>query len=181
MPEALVQHKVLFVGPVGAGKTTAVSVLSDKEAVRTDVAVSDMTRFRKAETTVAMDYGVTTLAGGSMKVHLYGTPGQQRFDFMWEILQQGVTGVAILIDNSRRAPLDDLAFFLSWNNAQAPVARIAIGVGFMDKSMNPSLADYRAFLKARGLDFPVLPIDARRRDDVERLVRALVAPTESVF
>ncbi|MCX7897820.1 MAG: ATP/GTP-binding protein [Rhodocyclaceae bacterium] len=166
-------HKVLFVGPVGAGKTTAVAALSDRDIIRTDARVSDMTRFRKAETTVALDYG-TTLLAGEVRVHLYGAPGQQRFDFMWEILQQGVTGLAILVDNSRRAPLDDLAFYLAWSESLAAKTRLAVGVSFMDKSQQPTLEEYQQFLRTRGVGAPVFPVDARRREDVLRLVKALV-------
>lgn len=167
------QHKVLFVGPVGAGKTTAISVLSDKEIVNTDVKVSDMTRFRKSQTTVALDYGVVTLKD-DLRVHLYGTPGQQRFDFMWEILQHGLTGLAILVDHSRRTPLDDLAFFLDWYQTLPQQTRLAVGVNFHGDGAPAAFSGYRAVLQQRGLDSPVLPIDARNRDDMRRLIHALV-------
>ena len=84
-------HKIIFTGPVGAGKTTAISALSDTEIVCTNEAATDMTQDRKKETTVAMDYGIMKLAGGE-RIHLYGTPGQERFNFMWEILVEGGIG-----------------------------------------------------------------------------------------
>ena len=57
-----------------------------------------MTVHRKGQTTVAMDYGTLQL-DAQTKVHLYGTPGQERFDFMWEILAQGGLGLVLLLDN----------------------------------------------------------------------------------
>ena len=60
--------------------------------IKTDEAASDMTKTRKAGTTVAMDYGVMHLDDGE-KIHLYGTPGQARFDFMWDILTTGGIGL----------------------------------------------------------------------------------------
>ncbi len=84
-------YKVLFTGPVGAGKTTAIRTISDHLPMMTDVAATDETRDRKPSTTVAMDYGVIRL-GRDEVVHLYGTPGQDRFDFMWEILTKGGGG-----------------------------------------------------------------------------------------
>ena len=85
-------HKIIFTGPVGAGKTTAIASISDIEPIRTDEHASDMTQKRKSNTTVAMDYGMIRL-GPKEKVHLYGTPGQERFDFMWDILTKGGIGL----------------------------------------------------------------------------------------
>jgi GTPase SAR1 family protein len=95
------QYKLLFTGPVGAGKTTAIASLSDEAPIKTDVVASDMTRRFKPETTVALDYGVMRLpAGGKLHLYgtpLYGTPGQERFDFMWEILTTGGVGLIVLL------------------------------------------------------------------------------------
>ena len=93
-------HKIIFTGPVGAGKTTAINALSDIPTVRTDAAATDMAATRKKETTVALDYGVMAVSP-SERIHLYGTPGQQRFDFMWDILTEGGIGLVLLLDNSR--------------------------------------------------------------------------------
>ena len=100
-------YKVLFTGPVGAGKTTAIRTISDNLPMMTDVSATDETKDRKPQTTVAMDYGVIRL-GRNEVVHLYGTPGQERFDFMWEILQEGALGLVVLVDNARPSPIADL-------------------------------------------------------------------------
>jgi len=105
------ENKIIFTGPVGVGKTTAISALSDDPPVKTDARASDMTLVRKGHTTVAMDYGVIRLDEDT-KVHLYGTPGQERFNFMWEILSKGSMGLILLLDNTRANPLKDLTFFL---------------------------------------------------------------------
>ena len=68
-------------GPVGAGKTTAIHTLSDIEVVHTEARATDATRHLKATTTVSMDVGVLHLPGND-KLRLYGAPGQDRFDFM---------------------------------------------------------------------------------------------------
>jgi len=87
----MAQHKIIFAGPVGAGKTTAISVISDIPIVSTDESASDMTLVRKPNTTVAMDYGLMKL-DGQERVHLYGTPGQERFNFMWDDPDRGRFG-----------------------------------------------------------------------------------------
>ena len=87
----MIENKIIFTGPVGVGKTTAIAALSDEPPVQTDASASDMTAVRKGYTTVAMDYGLIQLDENT-KIHLYGTPGQERFDFMWDILSQGSMG-----------------------------------------------------------------------------------------
>lgn len=68
----LVENKIIFTGPVGVGKTTAIAALSDEPPIQTDASASDMTAVRKGYTTVAMDYGLIQLDENT-KVHLYGT------------------------------------------------------------------------------------------------------------
>ena len=104
-------HKIVFTGRVGVGKTTAIATLSDITPVSTEEAASDMTRDRRAETTVALDYGLMNLDGGE-RLHLFGTPGQAHFDFMWNILTEGGVGLVLLINNSAADPFRDLLFFL---------------------------------------------------------------------
>lgn len=73
--------KIIFTGPVGSGKTTAIATLSDEPPVCTNQNATDMTKEKKSKTTVAMDYGTMSL-DAKEKIHLYGTPGQERFNFM---------------------------------------------------------------------------------------------------
>lgn len=166
-------HKLIFTGPVGAGKTTAISAISDVPVVTTDEQASDMTRDRKAATTVAMDFGTMKLAGGE-QIHLYGTPGQERFNFMWEILTQGGIGLILLVDNSRDDPFADLRFFLDAFREFIAGHKVAIGVTRMDQSTSPSLAEYHKELRQQGIAAPCFEVDARRREDVVVLVQALL-------
>ena len=87
------EHKLIFAGPIGAGKTTAIAAISDIEPITTDEVASDMASGRKGHghTTVAMDYGLIDL-GDDSRVHLFGTPGQERFALIWDILTQGGPG-----------------------------------------------------------------------------------------
>ena len=84
-------YKIIIAGPVGAGKTEAIRVLSDKGVVSTEEAASDDVKKMKKTTTVAMDYGIMKLDSNE-QVRLYGTPGQKRFDFMWDILSENALG-----------------------------------------------------------------------------------------
>jgi hypothetical protein len=168
-------HKIIFAGPVGAGKTTAIASVSDIEPVVTDEMASDMTRSRKAETTVAMDYGLIKLNGGE-HIHLYGTPGQERFDFMWDVLTHGGSGLILLINNTRPDPFRDLEFFLGAFGDFIRETQVAVGVTRMDlNGRRPAIDEYHEYLERRGLKMPVFGVDARKKADVSRLVESLLS------
>ncbi|MCL7420581.1 MAG: ATP/GTP-binding protein [Methylobacter sp.] len=167
------QFKIIFTGPVGAGKTTAIESISDVPPVKTDAAASDMTKNRKSSTTVAMDYGIMNLAGGE-KIHLYGTPGQERFDFMWDILTTGGIGLILLLDNTRTDPFQDMKFFLDSFQEFIKKTNVAIGVTQMDLSAKPAINDYHIQLQGMGLKPPVFSVDARVKNDVSLLVQSLL-------
>ena len=167
------QYKIIFTGPVGSGKTTAIQSISDIPPVKTDAVASDMTKIRKSQTTVAMDYGVMNLDDGE-KIHLYGTPGQERFDFMWDILTTGGIGLILLLDNTRADPFHDMKFFLeSFRNFIANTS-VAIGVTQMDLSNKPTIKDYHRQLQGYQLNPAVFAVDAREKNDVSLLVQALL-------
>ncbi len=166
-------HKILFSGPVGAGKTTAIASISDHAPVLTEAKARDSTRLIKERTTVAMDYGVMELEGGE-KVHLYGTPGQPRFDFMWDILAEGGLGIVLLIDNSAADAMHRLDRFLRVFDEVIERTSLVVGVTKMDVSATLTLADYVDRLDAAGVRAPVLEVDARERRDVALLVEALL-------
>ncbi len=167
------QYKIIFTGPVGAGKTTAIQSISDEPPVKTDALASDMTQTRKSSTTVAMDYGVMQLAGNE-KIHLYGTPGQERFDFMWDILTTGGIGLILLLDNTRADPFQDMRFFLDSFRGFINETAVAIGVTQMDLSRTPTIDDYYLQLGSLGYNPPVFTVDAREKQDVSLLVQSLL-------
>jgi hypothetical protein len=167
------QYKIIFTGPVGAGKTTAINSISDLPPIKTDAAASDMTKSKKSATTVAMDYGVMNLPGGE-KLHLYGTPGQERFDFMWDILVTGGIGLVLLLDNTRADPFVDMKFFLDAFDKFIGDTAVAIGVTQMDVSAKPTIEDYQVQLGGMGLKLPVFAVDARVRNDVSILIQSLL-------
>ncbi len=166
-------YKIIFTGPVGAGKTTAIRTLSDDPLVSTEAKAQDMTKSRKSTTTVAMDYGILKL-NDKERIHLYGTPGQERFDFMWDILTEGGIGLILLLDNTRPAPLQDLKFFTDAFQTFIAKTALVVGVTRADEKREPFISTYRTALKAHGLKSPIFQVDARERHDVVMLVQALL-------
>jgi serine/threonine protein kinase len=176
--KAVRSYKILIGGPVGVGKTTAITSLSDSGVLTTEQRASDVVGKRKSQTTVAMDYGTLTISD-SERVHIYGIPGQERFDFMWEILQKGAIGMLLLLDNSRSAPLEDLKFFTrSFAHLIAKTA-LVIGINRSDAHPAPGLHDYHDVLRESFSDLfesppPVMEVDPRRREDMEIMVQTLL-------
>ncbi len=168
------KYKVIITGPVGAGKTTAINALTDENALKTDVPVSDMTTSqRKQTTTVALDYGVIKLDNDDV-AHVYGTPGQERFDFMWEIISEGANGLVLLLDNCRNYPFRDLIYFTKQFRALIEDVPFIIGVTRSDIKDDPSIDTYRQWLTELNIKANVLMVDARNKEHIHQLVRAML-------
>ena len=83
------QYKIVFAGTMGAGKTEAIRSLSDIPILLTEALNTDQESHSKPQTTVGIDYGEVTLDDGLI-IGLYGTPGQERFDFIWSVICKGI-------------------------------------------------------------------------------------------
>ncbi len=90
-------YKVVITGPFSAGKTAFIRSISDIPIVMTEKRITNELAAVKEETTVAMDYGQVRI--GDDLFHLYGTPGQPRFEFMWNILAKEMDGFVLLVDS----------------------------------------------------------------------------------
>ncbi len=100
------QCKVIVTGAFNAGKTEFVRQASEIEIVTTERRITDpQTAGVKEETTVAMDYGQARI--NKVLVHLYGTPGQSRFEFMWDILSREMDAFVLLVDSTDQASFMD--------------------------------------------------------------------------
>ena len=169
--------KILITGPMGAGKTTAIAAVSEVAPVKTEAVNSDLAQHSKSHTTVALDYGQVQLAGGD-RLRLYGTPGQKRFNIMWQILAKGAFGVVILIDMTRPDPVADLR---DYAQDFADVIRNSSGVVGVGRSAENALitsTELYAALAEIGLMLPIFAVDIRKRDDVLLLLEALFSQIE---
>jgi len=91
-------YKIVVTGPFSAGKTEFIKAVSDVQVITTERKLTRDAVPGKEETTVALDYGRTKL--DKMIIQLFGTPGQPRFDFMWEILAQEMDGFVVMVDST---------------------------------------------------------------------------------
>jgi signal recognition particle receptor subunit beta len=147
--------------------------MSDIPIISTNEEASDMTKDRKSQTTVAMDYGCINI-GKKEKIHLYGTPGQERFSFMWDILAKGALGLVLILDNSRENPQQDLKFYTNAFTDFIQSGEIVIGVTHMDDKKTPIINDYYKWLDELAIDAAIFDVDARVKTDVSSLVQALL-------
>jgi len=92
--------KMVITGPFSAGKTEFIQSVSEIDVVTTERKISSDAERVKEDTTVAMDFGRITV-DDDLVLYLFGTPGQRRFDFMWEILSEGMLGFIVLVDSVR--------------------------------------------------------------------------------
>ncbi len=170
----LTTNKIIFAGPVGVGKTSAITAVSDIPPAATEALATDDTMAIKDNTTVAMDYGIINMEDGD-KIHLYGTPGQERFSFMWDILTQGGIGLILLLNNKADDPLADLEFYLESFKDFINEREVVIGVSRMDDRPRPGLYTFQTKLEQLGMSSPVFEVDARSKDDIKMLLMALMA------
>src|ERR671937_2943771 len=111
--------KMVITGPFAAGKTQFIQSISEIEVVATERRITDETARIKSETTVAMDFGRITI-DDDLVLYLFGTPGQRRFDFMWEILAEGMLGFVVMVDSAKPETFREAKSILETFRAYAP-------------------------------------------------------------
>jgi signal recognition particle receptor subunit beta len=158
---------MVIAGGFGVGKTTTVGSISEIEPLTTEAAnttvaagVDDLSHTpRKTTTTVAMDFGCITI-DPTLKLYLFGTPGQERFGFMWDDLVQGALGGLVIVDTRR---LDDCYAAVDYfEHRQIP---FAVAVNAFDGRIEHDLEEIRWALDVTD-GVPVIAFDARERGSV---------------
>ena len=111
--------KMVVTGPFNAGKTEFIQTVSEIDVVSTERRISAEAERVKETTTVAMDFGRITV-DDELVLYLFGTPGQKRFDFMWEILSEGMLGFIVMVDSTRPETFKEARAILETFRAYAP-------------------------------------------------------------
>jgi len=111
--------KMVVTGPFSSGKTQFIKSVSEIDVVSTERKITAEAERVKNSTTVAMDFGRITV-DDSLVLYLFGTPGQRRFDFMWEILSEGMLGFIVIVDSTRPETFREARNILETFRAYAP-------------------------------------------------------------
>ena len=163
--------KMVITGPFSAGKTEFIQSVSEIDVVSTERKISSDAERVKEDTTVAMDFGRITV-DDDLVLYLFGTPGQRRFDFMWEILSEGMLGFIVMVDSTRPETFREARSILETFRAYAPTPYV-VAANKQDKKDAWELEDMRHALR---LDPNVkfLPCVATERETVKTVLLELL-------
>ena len=159
--------KMVIAGGFGVGKTTTVASVSEIEPLTTEASITEVAAGvddlshtpHKTTTTVAMDFGCITI-DPTLKLYLFGTPGQERFGFMWDYLVEGALGGLVIVDTRR---LDDC--FAAVDYFEHKDIPFAVGINAFNGEVAHGLDEVRWALDVSD-HVPVFVFDARERSSV---------------
>jgi len=163
--------KMVVTGPFNSGKTQFIQSVSEIDVVSTERKISSDAEKVKESTTVAMDFGRITV-DEELILYLFGTPGQKRFDFMWEILSEGMLGFVVMVDSTRPETFREAKSILETFRAYAPTPYV-VAANKQDHPEAWSPNDLRIALRIED-NVKLLPCVATNKESVKNVLLELL-------
>ena len=163
-------YKIVVTGAFNAGKSAFINAVSEIPVVTTERRITDDLAEVKETTTVAMDYGQVSVGGHLL--HLYGTPGQERFDFMWDILSREMDGMLILVDSTDRSSLTVARRILRRFRRKVRVPMLVVATK-QDGHRPMSPEEVAQALRIEPPDL-VVPCDPRQKQSARKVLQVLL-------
>ncbi len=163
--------KIVVTGPFSSGKTEFIQAISEIDVVSTERKITQVSERIKDQTTVAMDFGRITV-DEELILYLFGTPGQRRFDFMWEILSEGMLGFVVMVDSTRPETFREARRILDTFRSYSPVPYI-VAANKQDLADAWSPEDLRIVLRVES-GIKVIPCIANSKDTVKQVLLELL-------
>ncbi|MCI0520219.1 MAG: ATP/GTP-binding protein [Chloroflexi bacterium] len=163
--------KMVVTGPFNAGKTEFIRAVSEIDVVSTERKISSDAERVKESTTVAMDFGRITV-DDDLVLYLFGTPGQKRFDFMWEILSEGMLGFVVMVDSTRPETFREARSILETFRAYAPTPYV-VAANKQDRDEAWDIEDIRIALRL-SKQVKLLPCVAVNKETVKNTLLELL-------
>ena len=163
--------KMVVTGPFNSGKTAFIQSVSEIDVVSTERKISSEAERVKETTTVAMDFGRITV-DDDLVLYLFGTPGQKRFDFMWEILSEGMLGFVVMVDSARPETFREARGILQTFRAYAPTPYV-VAANKQDVDDAWEVDDLRIALRLDP-DVKMLPCIGKDRESVKNVLLELL-------
>jgi len=165
--------KMVITGPYASGKTEFIKSISEIDVVSTEATTSKDTAEAQVKdaTTVAMDFGRITV-DDDLVLYLFGTPGQRRFDFMWEILAEGMLGFVVMVDSTKPETFREAKSILETFRAYAPTPYV-VAANKQDIPDAWPADDLRIALRIEE-NVKLLPCVAREKESVKNVLLQLL-------
>ncbi len=163
--------KIVVTGPFSSGKTEFIQAVSEIDVVSTERKITRKSERIKDQTTVAMDFGRITI-DEELILYLFGTPGQRRFDFMWEILSEGMLGFVVMVDSTRPETFREARRILDTFRSYSPVPYL-VAANKQDLDDAWPADDLRIVLRVDP-DVKVVPCVAKDKESVKSVLLELL-------
>ncbi len=163
--------KMVITGPFSSGKTEFIGTISEIDVVSTERKISSSAEKVKESTTVAMDFGRITV-DEDLVLYLFGTPGQRRFDFMWDILSQGMLGFVVMVDSTKPETFREAKRILETFESYAATPYV-VAANKQDQEDAWDPEDLRIILRLRS-DVKILPCVAVEKESVKNVLLELL-------